>query len=154
VFWTILIDQKPTAFRAREQSELMPTLAQLRRTNSDVVLKWFSRGRIWDSPEEELEAQRKPKPPEPRTREWRPGGTHKDPRARFQKRSGGKSVSDRGGKRFDGAQDKPSDSAHAKPFDSARRKPFDAARRKPFDAARRKPFGGARDRPPKRGPRR
>lgn len=88
-FWTILIDHKPTAFRAREQSDLLPTLAQLRRTNSDVVLKWFARGRLWDSPEQEKDAQRTPKPVvERRTREWRPGGAHKDPRARFQKRSG------------------------------------------------------------------
>ena len=91
-FWTILIDQKPTAFRAREQSELMPTLTQLRRTNSDVVLKWFARGRVWDSPEQEREAQRQPKPVvERRTREWRPGGAHKDPRARFKKRRGSES---------------------------------------------------------------
>ena len=89
-FWTILIDQKPTAFRAREQDELRPTLAQLRRTNSDVALKWFAHGRLWDSPEQEREAQRKPEPIERRTREWRPGGAHKDPRARFKKRSGTK----------------------------------------------------------------
>jgi hypothetical protein len=89
-FWTILIDQKPTAFRARDEDELRPTLAQLRRTNSDVTLKWFAHGRLWDSPEQEREAQRKPEPTERRTREWRPGGAHKDPRARFKKRSGGK----------------------------------------------------------------
>ena len=89
-FWTILIDQKPTAFRAREQAELLPTLAQLRRTNPDVILKWFARGRLWDSPEQETEAQRKPKPVvERRTREWRPGGAHKDPRARFKKKPRG-----------------------------------------------------------------
>ena len=137
-FWTILIDQKPTAFRAREQSELLPTLVQLRRTNSDVVLKWFSRERLWDSPEQEREAQRKPKPIERRTREWRPGGTHTDPRARFQKRREGKSSAGRDGKKFD----------------SDRGKPFDAAHGKPFDSARRKPFNSARGRPPKRGPRR
>jgi hypothetical protein len=89
-FWTILIDHKPTAFRAREQSELLPTLAQLRRTNSDVIIKWFAHGRLWESPEEALEARRKPKPVERRTREWRPGGAHEDPRARFQKRRGPK----------------------------------------------------------------
>ena len=89
-FWTILIDHKPTAFRAREQSELLPTLAQLRRTNSDVVLKWFARDRLWDSPEQELESRRTPAPLERRTREWRPGGAHKDPRARFQKKRGPK----------------------------------------------------------------
>jgi hypothetical protein len=89
-YWTILIDQQPTAFRAREQDELLPTLAQLRRTNADVLLKWFAHGRLWDSPEQELEAQRKPAPLERRTREWRPGGAHKDPRARFQKKRGPK----------------------------------------------------------------
>ena len=87
-FWTILIDHKPTAFRAREQSELMPTLVQLRRTNPDVILKWFARGRLWDSPEQEQAAKRTPTPLERRTRDWRPGGAHKDPRARFQKKSG------------------------------------------------------------------
>ena len=96
-FWTILIDQKPTAFRAREQSELLPTLVQLKRTNPDVILKWFSRGRLWDSPEQEREAQQKPKPVlERRTREWRPGGAHKDPRARFQKRRSKPAGADRG----------------------------------------------------------
>jgi len=96
-FWTILIDQKPTAFRAREQSELLPTLVQLRRTNSDVILKWFSRGRLWDSPEQEREAQERPRPViERRTREWRPGGAHKDPRARFQKRRSTRTDGDRG----------------------------------------------------------
>jgi hypothetical protein len=38
-----LIDNKPTAFRAGEE-DLLPTLAQLRRTNAEVVLKWFARG--------------------------------------------------------------------------------------------------------------
>ena len=27
-FWTILIDRKPTAFRAREKEELLPTLPE------------------------------------------------------------------------------------------------------------------------------
>ena len=87
-FWTILIDHRPTAFRAREQAELLPTLAQLRRTNDDVILKWFSRGRLWESPEEERAAQTARQ--EQRGREWRPGGQHKDPRARFRKRGGPK----------------------------------------------------------------
>jgi len=93
-FWTILIDRQPTAFRAREQAELLPTLAQLRRTNDDVILKWFSRGRLWESPAEELAARAPRK--EQRDREWRPGGEHKDPRARFRKGGGPK---DRGRKR-------------------------------------------------------
>ena len=83
VYWTILIDGKATAFRAREREELMPTVAQLRRTNEDVALRYFSKGKLWDSPEQAQWAHQQP----PRTRErrgveWRPGGAHRDPRAR------------------------------------------------------------------------
>lgn len=86
-YWTILIDNRPTAFRARDKEELLPTLYQLKRKNADVVMKWFARGRLWDTPEQaqwagkSLEGTR-----EKRGRDWRPGGQHKDPRARFDKR--------------------------------------------------------------------
>jgi hypothetical protein len=94
-YWTILIDHKPTAFRAREREELLPTLHQLRRKNTDVLMKWFARGRLWESREEEQSAwqarQARPKVRKPvgaaaRGRDWRPGGQHKDPRARFRRR--------------------------------------------------------------------
>ena len=85
-YWTILIDHKPTAFRAREKEELQPTCYQLQRTNKDVVMKWFARGRLWETPEQAHEAGRKAKPPrEKRGRDWRPGGQHQDPRDRFKK---------------------------------------------------------------------
>jgi hypothetical protein len=85
-YWTILIDNAPTAFRARDQQELMPTVAQLKRTNDSVELKWFAHGKLWDSPEAQHAAERRPHPPpEKRDRDWRPGGQHKDPRARFDK---------------------------------------------------------------------
>ena len=85
-YWTILIDDKPTAFRAREQQELVPTLTQLRRTNERVELKWFAQGRLWESPEAQHAAGRRPKfTGEKRGGDWRPGGQHKDPRARFDK---------------------------------------------------------------------
>ena len=77
-YWTILIDGQPTAFRARDAQELLPTLGQLKRTNSDVVLRWFARGQLWESPEAERAAGRPPKPK--RTADWRPGGEHRDPR--------------------------------------------------------------------------
>jgi len=85
-YWTILIDNTATAFRAQHADDLLPTLVQLRRTNSNVVMKWFARGRLWESPEEARDAARKPKPVEKRSRDWRPGGQHQDPRARFDKR--------------------------------------------------------------------
>ena len=41
-YWTILIDNTPTSFRAREKEELLPTFQQLRRTNNDVVMQWMN----------------------------------------------------------------------------------------------------------------
>ena len=61
--WTILIDNTPTAFRAREKEELLATLQQLRRTNNDVVMKWFARGRLWESREEERDSWQRRKTP-------------------------------------------------------------------------------------------
>jgi hypothetical protein len=91
-FWTILIDGTATAFRAREKDELLPTFQQLKRTNKDVVFKWFARGRLWETPEESQAALRAPTVvPEKRGGGWRPGGKHADPRARFKKKSGARS---------------------------------------------------------------
>jgi hypothetical protein len=87
-YWTILIDNKPTAFRTREKEELLPTFHQLRRTNKDVVLKWFARGRLWETPEAAQAASRETAAArEKRGRDWRPGGIHQDPRDRFKKKT-------------------------------------------------------------------
>jgi hypothetical protein len=88
-YWTILIDGQPTAFRARDQQELLPTLNQLKRTNKDVLLRWFARGRLWESQQQDWDARRQRKTPmeSSRGRDWRPGGQHADPRARFKKRA-------------------------------------------------------------------
>jgi hypothetical protein len=85
-YWTILIDDKPTAFRARERDELLPTFNQLRRTNPRIEMKWFARSKLWDNPEQaQFAARQHARPREKRGAEWRPGGQHKDPRARFSK---------------------------------------------------------------------
>jgi hypothetical protein len=89
-YWTIILEGKPTAFRAHLPEELIPTLRQLQTRHPDAVLKWFARGRLWDSQEQERAdaiARRRPRAPrviEPRSRDWRPGGEHKDPRDRFK----------------------------------------------------------------------
>jgi hypothetical protein len=90
-YWTILIDGKATAFRAHDREELLPTFNQLARKNSDIVMRYFARGRLWDNPEQAQWANRNRdvRPAEPRDRGWRPGGQHKDPRARFSERTGG-----------------------------------------------------------------
>ena len=87
-YWTILIDDKPTAFRAREREELLPTFTQLKRTNQNVAMKWFAQGQLWDSPEAQRAAGRQPTfAGDKRGPDWRPGGTHKDPRDRFKKKN-------------------------------------------------------------------
>src|SRR5512132_3216839 len=85
-YWTIILEGKPTAFRAHTQDELAPTLRQLQARHPDAVMKWFARGRLWESQEDErAEAFAKRRAPrEQRPREWRPGGEHKDPRERFK----------------------------------------------------------------------
>jgi hypothetical protein len=45
-------------------------------------MKWFARGRLWESPEDAQSAQRRGR--ERRARDWRPGGEHRDPRTRFE----------------------------------------------------------------------
>jgi hypothetical protein len=84
-YWTILIDNQPTAFRAKDRDELLPTLNQLKRKSPTAEMKWFARGKLWDSPEQAQWAGRN-MPAPARSRDWRPGGEHKDPRARWDKR--------------------------------------------------------------------
>jgi hypothetical protein len=87
-YWTILIDSKPTAFRARDREDLLPTLGQLRRANPRIEMKWFARGRLWDSPEQAQWAGKNMAGAGPkRDRGWRPGGAHEDPRALFDGRA-------------------------------------------------------------------
>ena len=84
-YWVILVGATPTAFRSSTRDVLVPTLRQLQRTQSDVTLRWFERGRLWESPEAARFGLRaKPPDAEKRRPEWRPGGDHRDPRARFE----------------------------------------------------------------------
>jgi len=81
-YWTIILEGKPTAFRAQDREDLLPTLRQLTTKHPDAVMKWFARGRLWESPDEARAAERRGGR-ERRTPGWRPGGEHRDPRARF-----------------------------------------------------------------------
>src|SRR5262245_6766369 len=89
-YWTIILEGKPTAFRAHTQEELIPTLRQLQSRHADADMKWFARGRLWDTQDEEradavAKRRRKATVSRPqRTSDWRPGGTHQDPRDRFK----------------------------------------------------------------------
>jgi len=84
-YWTIILEDKPTAFRAHTREELEPTLRQLQARHPDAVLMWFARGRLWESPEQARAAiPRRPGGGERRGPGWRPGGSHQDPRERFK----------------------------------------------------------------------
>jgi hypothetical protein len=82
-YWTIILEGKPTAFRTHTRDELLPTFKQLQARHSDIQMKWFARGRLWESPDEERAAARR-RGEERRGPSWRPGGSHEDPRERFQ----------------------------------------------------------------------
>jgi hypothetical protein len=82
-YWTIIVGNLPTAFRAANRDELLPTFERLRERHPDAVMRWFARGRLWESPEA---ARRVSAAPVRKTRDWRPGGEHRDPRDRFRRR--------------------------------------------------------------------
>jgi hypothetical protein len=84
-YWVIVAGNTPTAFRAKTEDELLPTLKQLQRTQPNVTLKWFERNRLWASAAEAEEAvSRRDSVRRERGATWRPGGTHKDPQARAE----------------------------------------------------------------------
>jgi hypothetical protein len=83
-YWTILAGGLPTSFRAADREDLLPTLHRLQERHPDAEMKWFQRGKLWESPEAARDAFRKPV--SARNRDWRPGGEHRDPRAALEKR--------------------------------------------------------------------
>jgi hypothetical protein len=93
-YWTILVDDQPTAFRAKEADELLPTLNRLKQKHPSAVMMWFQAGKLWRSRTEAQEAfvaarreeARKKRAAQelPRDRKWRPGGTHRDPRQKYK----------------------------------------------------------------------
>jgi hypothetical protein len=93
-YWTIIAGGLPTAFRAADREELLPTFQRIKEKHPDAEMKWFARGKLWASQEEargadkrggrsQPRSQRGGRDREPRTRDWRPGGEHRDPRQKF-----------------------------------------------------------------------
>jgi hypothetical protein len=84
-YWVIVAGNTPTAFRSQEPEPLLPTLKQLQRTQPNVTLGWFERDRLWLSPEQaEADFERRRGLHRERGAAWRPGGQHKDPKARVE----------------------------------------------------------------------
>jgi hypothetical protein len=170
--WIIVAGNQPTAFRGPRYEDLLPTLRQLQRTQEDVELKWFERGRLWASPEAArtamLERRRRP---DHRGREWRPGGDHRDPKARpdvprdvrralFKKRliakktEGNTPAPDR--RRPFGTGERPKTGGRSGPRRDGRddREPRGNSRPKPPQGSSSKPAQPRRPRPTGRPPRR
>lgn len=57
-YWTILIGNEPTAFRAGSQEDLLPTFKRLQLKNPDAKMMWFQNGKLWGSRLEAQEAMR------------------------------------------------------------------------------------------------
>ena len=110
-YWTIIVDDQPTAFRAHDAEELEPTLNRLKEKHPTAVMRWFERGKLWESRdaaraegfgrgERRWEGPRPERPDDsgpgfsregrggdkekPRDRKWRPGGDHRDPRQKYK----------------------------------------------------------------------
>ena len=44
-YWTIIAGGLPTAFRASEREELLPTFQRIKEKHHDAEMKWFARGK-------------------------------------------------------------------------------------------------------------
>ena len=158
-FWVIVDGTTATAFRARQREDLLPTLKQLQRTQPAVVLRWFDRGQLWESPiaaREALKMKRRLRPD--RGPGWRPGGSHVDPRerfkltrdqkrARFKRRQFGKPGGPEAGKPGSSEARKPGSWGAGKPGSSAARKPGSWGARKAGSWGARKPGGSGAGKP-------
>lgn len=84
--WVILIGDVPTSFRSKTREDLVPTFKQLQRTQPDVRLRWYERGKVWENPDAAAAAVllARTADRERRTRDWRPGGDHVDPRKKYE----------------------------------------------------------------------
>jgi hypothetical protein len=56
-YWTIIVDNQPTAFRSGSVEEIMPTFNRLKAKQPSAILKWFQNGKLWDSRLDAREAQ-------------------------------------------------------------------------------------------------
>lgn len=57
-YWTILVDEQPTAFRSSLQDELMPTFKRLKEKHPSARMVWFQNGKVWNSRLDAQEAMR------------------------------------------------------------------------------------------------
>src|SRR6478735_797560 len=54
-YWTIIVDNAPTAFRSGSKEELLPTFNRLKEKHASAVMMWWQNGKLWPS---RLDAQK------------------------------------------------------------------------------------------------
>jgi hypothetical protein len=57
-YWTIIVDDQPTAFRAGTQEDLLPTLKRLQAKQPNVKMMWWQNGKLWERRIDAQEAMR------------------------------------------------------------------------------------------------
>ena len=57
-YWTIIVDNQPTAFRAGSTEDLMPTFKRLKEKHPTATMMWFQNGKLWNSRVDAQEAMR------------------------------------------------------------------------------------------------
>jgi len=101
-YWTIIAGGLPTAFRAADRDELMPTFHRIKEKHPDAQMKYFARGKLWESQEEARDAlhrggDRRPRP-SGGYRSGRPPGNDRGGRPPGADRSGRPPGADRSGR--------------------------------------------------------
>ena len=56
-YWTIILEGQADRFPRATPEELLPTFKQLQAKHPDIEMKWFARGKLWESQEEERSCQ-------------------------------------------------------------------------------------------------
>jgi hypothetical protein len=56
-YWTIIAGGLPTAFRAADRDELLPTFQRIKERHPDAQMKYFARGKLWESQDAARAAQ-------------------------------------------------------------------------------------------------
>jgi hypothetical protein len=147
-YWTIIAGGLPTAFRAAERDELLPTFKRIHEKHPDAEMKYFARGRLWQSQDEaRLAAQRRRegrREESERGRDWRPGGDHRDPRQKFRDAKKARNTrwrKERFERRARSANEPPAEKPHGDPL---RREVKPRFKPKPSGPSRRGASGGSR----------
>jgi len=102
VYWTIIVDGQPTAFRSGSLEDIMPTFNRLKEKQPTAELKWFQHGKLWPSRHDAQDFMR--------ARGDR--GRERDPRQSGDRGSG---IGDQGSGTRDQGTDRPERAWNAKP---------------------------------------